>query len=241
MVRSAPADAHGGFAAWTASPVELDDFDVVVAGPGMGVGPGAAAVVSRLLAGARRLVLDADAINVHRDDPTVLARHTGDLVLTPHERELARLGAGADGPDAWARRVIEVPRLAAALGATVVAKGPGTLVAAPDGRVWVTPVGGPALGSGGTGDVLAGVVGAAIATARDVPLAVARAVWWHAAAGVRAGADRAGRATATGLLAALGPTLGALNGCCGADPAAGGAGVRPAGPAASALPWQVWS
>jgi NAD(P)H-hydrate repair Nnr-like enzyme with NAD(P)H-hydrate dehydratase domain len=59
------------------------------------------------------------------------------------------------------RRVERVPALAAELDATIVAKGPGTLVAAPDGRVWVCPLGGPELGSGGTGDVLAGVVGTA--------------------------------------------------------------------------------
>lgn len=241
MVRGAPADAQGGFAAGTASELaDLDAFDVVVAGPGIGVRPGAAAVVGRLLAGAPRLVLDADAINVHRDDPAALARHAGALVLTPHERELARLGAGADGPDAWARRVREVPRLAATLGATVVAKGPGTLVAAPDGRVWVTPVGGPALGSGGTGDVLAGVVAAAIATAEDVPLAVARAVWWHAAAGVRAGGDRAGRATAAGLLAALAPTLGMLAGDVPST-AAGPGPRRPTPPVVpGGLPWEAW-
>ncbi|MEX0834790.1 MAG: NAD(P)H-hydrate dehydratase, partial [Nitriliruptor sp.] len=69
----------------------------------------------------------------------------------------------------------------------------------------------PALGSGGTGDALAGIVAAAIARADDVPLATARAVWWHAAAGRRCGADRAGRATATDLLAALPSVLGDLD------------------------------
>jgi ADP-dependent NAD(P)H-hydrate dehydratase / NAD(P)H-hydrate epimerase len=189
---------------------DLGSLDAVVAGPGLGVGSGAAAVVARLRADAPRLVLDADALNVHRDDPAALADHRGEVVLTPHERELARIGGGADGPDAWAHRVERVPELARRYRATIVAKGPGTLVAAPDGRVWVTPLGGPALGSGGTGDVLAGVVAGSIAAAEDVPLAVARAVWWHAAAGVRAGRARAGRATATDLLAELPTTLGAL-------------------------------
>ncbi|HSK22002.1 MAG TPA: NAD(P)H-hydrate dehydratase [Egicoccus sp.] len=193
---------------------DLDGFDAVVAGPGLGHGPGAAAVVGHLRRGARRLVLDADALNVHRDDPDALADHAGALVLTPHERELARLGGGEDGRDAWANRVRRVPDLAARLDAVVVAKGPGTIVAAPHGRVWVTPDGGPALGSGGTGDVLAGIIGAAIApaTSEAVPLAVARAVWWHAAAGVRAGGDRADRATAVDMLAALPGVLGDLGG-----------------------------
>jgi len=225
MVRGLPADEQGGahpdavhalppLPGGPAGPsAPAGQGGAVVAGPGLGVGPGATGLVSWLRANTERLVLDADALNVHRDDPGALADHLGALVLTPHERELARIGGGSDGPDAWSRRVTRVPELAAAYDATIVAKGPGTLVAAPDGRVWVCPVGGPALGSGGTGDVLAGVLGAAVAAAEDpdaVPLAVARAVWWHAAAGAVAGADRAGRATATDLLAALPRVLGAL-------------------------------
>jgi ADP-dependent NAD(P)H-hydrate dehydratase / NAD(P)H-hydrate epimerase len=231
MVRGLPADEQGAVAADAAHGLP-EVADVVVAGPGLGYGPGAAALVAALRERAGRLVLDADALNVHREDPAVLAEHRGALVLTPHERELARLGGGDDGPDAWRRRVERVPELAARFDATIVAKGPGTLVAAPDGRVWVTPMGGPALGSGGTGDVLAGVVGAAIATAEDVPLAVARAVWWHAAAGERAGRGRAGRATARDLLTALPTTLGALGTSTATTLRRR---VRP-----GTLPWDTW-
>jgi ADP-dependent NAD(P)H-hydrate dehydratase / NAD(P)H-hydrate epimerase len=200
------------------------------------------ALVAALRRRAARLVLDADALNVHREYPGSLAEHRGALVLTPHERELARIGGGEDGADAWAHRVVRVPELAAALDATIVAKGPGTLIAAPDGRVWVTPVGGPALGSGGTGDVLAGVLGAAIAGATDVPLAVARAVWWHAAAGALAGATRAGRATATDLLATLPQVLARL--AVTERPVThrvrrGPGAVRMAAPW-GALPWEAW-
>ncbi len=211
MVHGIPADGNGAVDATAVHALPpLDSVDAVVAGPGLGHHHGAAAVVEHLRRGATRLVLDADAINVHRDDPTALADHAGVLVLTPHERELARMGGGDDSDDAWTHRVERVPRLAAELDATIVAKGPGTMIAGPDGRVWVTPVGGPSLGAGGTGDVLAGVIAAAVATADDVPLAVARAVWWHAAAGVRAGRGRAGRASAEHLLHELPPTLGAL-------------------------------
>jgi hydroxyethylthiazole kinase-like uncharacterized protein yjeF len=229
MVRGLPPDPQGAVAADAVHALpDLDGVDVVVAGPGLGHGEGAAEVVRHLRTHARRLVLDADALNVHRDDPAELGDHRGALVLTPHERELARIGGGDDGPDAWARRVERLPELAAGYDATVVAKGPGTVVAAPDGRVWVTPVGGPALGSGGTGDALAGIVAAAVASADDVPLAVARAVWWHAAAGVVAGADRAARATATDLLDALPRVLGALD-------------ATPATPRAGQLPWDGWA
>jgi ADP-dependent NAD(P)H-hydrate dehydratase / NAD(P)H-hydrate epimerase len=211
MVRGLAGDDAGALAGAEDLP-PLDGTDAVVAGPGLGHGPGAAAAVAHLRAHASRLVLDADALNVHRHEPDTLADHAGDLVLTPHERELARIGGGEDGPDAWQARAERVPELARRYRATVVAKGPGTLVAAPDGRVWVCPTGGPALGSGGTGDALAGVIGAAIARSDDVPLAVARAVWWHAASGRRAGEGCAGRATATDLLAALPGVLGDLAG-----------------------------
>jgi ADP-dependent NAD(P)H-hydrate dehydratase / NAD(P)H-hydrate epimerase len=215
MVRGVPADEHGAIDATARHALPTlgadGDVDVVVAGPGLGHGRGSGEVVAHLRAVAPRLVLDADALNVHRDAPDALADHAGALVLTPHERELARIGGGEDGADAWAHRVERVPELAATYDATIVAKGPGTIVAAPDGRVWVAPVGSPALGSGGTGDALSGIIGAAIATVDDVPLAVARAVWWHAAAGVRAGAGRAGRATASDLLAALAGVLGDLD------------------------------
>jgi ADP-dependent NAD(P)H-hydrate dehydratase / NAD(P)H-hydrate epimerase len=208
MVRGLPAAA--GEVAGTDGLPDLGGVDAVVAGPGLGHGDGAGEVVARLRATAPRLVLDADGLNVHRDRPEELVEHVGELVLTPHERELARIGGGEDGPDAWAHRVARVPELAARYRATIVAKGPGTLVAAPDGRVWVCPEGGPALGSGGTGDVLAGIIGAAIARADDVPLATAQAVWWHAVTGQRVGRSRAGRATATDLLGALPRVLGDL-------------------------------
>ena len=277
MLRGLPAEEQGGLhrdAIHALPALPSAPGGAVVAGPGLGVGHGAAEVVAALRARAGRLVLDADALNVHRDAPGELAEHVGSLVLTPHERELARIGGGEDGADAWANRVERVPELAARYDATIVAKGPGTLVAAPDGRVWVCPVGGPALGSGGTGDVLAGVIGAAVAAVESVeavesvdgvetvedavPLAVARAVWWHAAAGVLAGENRGGRATASDLLEALPGVMGLLSGGAGdatagaaaaGVPAAGGAGTDartgPAGVAAragwGALPWEPWT
>ena len=245
MVLGLPETPEGGMDAEAvhALPPLPTGAGAVVVGPGLGTGSGVLAMVESLRHRAGRLVLDADALNVHRDDPGALAAHHGELVLTPHERELARIGGGSDGEAAFAQRARRVPELAAELDATVVAKGPGTMVAAPDGRVWVTPIGGPALGSGGTGDVLSGIVGTAVATAEDVPLAVARAVWWHAAAGLRAGQDRAERATATDLLAALPQVLGDL------VAGAAHAPLAPAGPGLAAvrrtarwgtLPWEPW-
>ena len=76
---------------------------------------------------------------------------------------------------------------------------------------------------------------AAIASAPDVPLAVARAVWWHAAAGVIAGRTAAGRATATDLLDALAGTFAGLATAADGRHTPGGRGVRSGG-----LPWDRW-
>ena len=199
MTRGLPA-VDGGLAAAAQDELDamVDRADVVVAGPGLGTTDGVCHVVGALRARAPRLVLDADALNVHRDDPSALADHAGELVLTPHDRELARIHPAGD--DAIANRSTSVPELARQLNATVLSKGPSTMIAAPDGRVWLTPTGGPGLGSGGTGDVLAGVVAAAIAKADDVPLAVAQAAWWHGLAGDLAADTAAGRGTAAAVL-----------------------------------------
>ena len=202
------ADTDGGLHADAVHALPLDGVDAVVAGPGLGIGAGAAAVVAHLRERCGRLVLDADALNVHRDAPDLLGEHPDGpddvLVLTPHARELDRIG-GAGTSDARAERV---PALAAGWRAHVVAKGPGTLLAAPDGTVHVDGSLVPALATGGSGDVLAGMLGAALAGRGETSIArtLARTVWWHAAAGRIAGVRSGGRTDATGVLDAL-PTV----------------------------------
>ncbi|MFN2557801.1 MAG: NAD(P)H-hydrate dehydratase [Nitriliruptorales bacterium] len=182
---------------------EAERSDVVVAGPGMRYSSGLRQVVGALLAHAPRLVLDADALNAYRGEGQALADHVGDLVITPQSRELARITPDFDDEDAWEHRVELAPDLASRYRATVVAKGPGTIISAPDGRVWVTPTGGPALGAGGSGDVLAGAVATSVASAEDVALAVARACWCHGLAGDLAGLDTADRSTSDDVAEAL--------------------------------------
>lgn len=214
MTVGLPADTDGGLHADAIHALPLDGVDAVVVGPGLGTGHGAAAVVAHLRERHPRVVLDADALNVHRDDPDRIAAHPVDaiLVLTPHARELDRLG----GPGTFAARATRVPELAARWGVHVVAKGPGTLSAAPDGTVHVSPFAVPALATAGTGDVLAGMLGAALAlipagaTSADVGRVVARTVWWHAAAGRWAAHD--GVADATGVIHALPEVLARLAG-----------------------------
>lgn len=162
--------------------------DVTVAGMGLGLSERSEAVVSRLLSGpCGRLVLDADAL-------TILAASHGraggggpadgrELVLTPHEGEAARLLGWKRGR-ACEDRLAAAREIAGRYGATVVLKGPETLVVSADGaRVYRNATGNPFMALGGMGDLLAGVIGARWAYLKGDPfIAAAASVWMHGAA-----------------------------------------------------------
>lgn len=143
--------------------------DALCVGMGMGRSAGVDAVVLRaVLQEDRPCVLDADGINSLCDMPAFWEDVRGDLVLTPHPGEARRLLAALALTDAGDPAASDDERTAACvaiarrLGCVVVLKGSGTVVS--DGlRAWTCGAGGPALGTGGTGDVLAGVIGGLIA------------------------------------------------------------------------------
>jgi NAD(P)H-hydrate epimerase len=135
---------------------------VVVCGPGLGQGGGPRAMVGALLeTAAVPLVLDADGLNAIVGTPLLQGR-TAPTVLTPHPGEMARLIGGSTA-DVQADRLGVARRFAAANGVVVVLKGAGTVIAAPDGRCALSTSGNPGLASGGSGDVLAGVIGGLLA------------------------------------------------------------------------------
>lgn len=173
--------------------------DALAIGPGIGHDDPQVRLVRRCVAELDvPTVLDADGCNAFRHDAAALAEHrTPDLVLTPHRAELTRIVDPDDAGDLWERRIDTVPALAGEWDATIVAKGPGTVTAAPDGRVWVNATGTPALATGGTGDVLTGMTVAALAAGRD-PARVAATVALHGLAG-RTAADRRGVRSVTSL------------------------------------------
>lgn len=191
-------------AAFAALSEQLAAADVLALGPGLGVAEPTRALVRRLVAEAPvPVVCDADGLNAFRHEGEALAEHAAPLVLTPHERELTRLLGPRASPDAWEQRVTTVPEIAAAWDATIVAKGPGSLTAAPDGGVWINPTGGPALATAGTGDVLTGIVGALMAQS-SAPESVAAAVYLQGLAGDLAAAGTAVRSvTALDVAAAV--------------------------------------
>ena len=176
--------------------------DVVVAG--MGLGPGAEAVVTRLFESRHpRLVLDADALSAiaaMRGRGGLPAAGGREVVLTPHEGEAARL-LGCGRAEVSADRLSAAKSVAAAYGATVVLKGPRTVAVSADGaRVYVNDTGNPFMALGGMGDLLAGVLGARWAYLKGDPfVAAASAAWLHGAASdrvVAAGRDPSIAATA---------------------------------------------
>src|SRR5205807_936878 len=154
--------------------------------------------------------LDADALTLLVDGRMApLPRRDAPIVVTPHDREFARLAGEPPGAD----RLESALHLAAKLNATVLLKGDRTVVAGPGGEAWVNPTGSSALATGGTGDVLSGLLGALLAGGLPPVRAAVAAAYAHGLAGREAA--RGGPVTATDVAAALRPTLAAL---LGTDP-----------------------
>jgi NAD(P)H-hydrate epimerase len=159
--------------------------DAFAAGPGFGRDPLSGELLRALLADCPvPCVVDADGLNLlaPANEKTFPAR----CVITPHPGEMARL-LGTEVAAIESNRVEAVKNAAAKLGCVVLLKGPATLVAAPDGRLGVNSSGGPALATGGTGDLLTGVIAAGMARGLDPYEAAAGAAFIHGVAGEVAG------------------------------------------------------
>lgn len=208
----------------------LDTMDALAIGPGLGKRAHAARVLRDALALDLPTIIDADALNLIAADPDLLARvrtHGARRVLTPHPGEAARLLDVATR-DIEADRIAAVTELARITACTVVLKGSGTLIAAPDGRIAINPTGNSGLATGGTGDVLSGVVGAFLAQGLAPFEAALAATWIHGRAAETLAADGIGPA---GLTAGeLAPAMRALlNRLLAARDGAGAFGVGAGG------------
>jgi NAD(P)H-hydrate epimerase len=158
--------------------------DVLACGPGLGRTAGAAAFVRSLLDRATvPLVLDADALTALADDPAALrGREDRVVILTPHPGEMARL-VGRSIDEVQANRMRVALEFAQARGVYVVLKGHRTIVATPAGGVSINPTGNPGMATGGTGDLLTGMIAAWLAQTLDAEAACRLAVFLHGAAG----------------------------------------------------------
>jgi NAD(P)H-hydrate epimerase len=183
--------------------------DVIACGPGLGRSASVAEFVRALLDRATcPLVLDADAITVLADDPARLSgSEERTIIITPHPGEMARL-IGASISEVQNNRLQVATDFATTHRVHVVLKGHRTVIATPEGHVFINPTGNPGMATGGTGDVLTGMIAAWLAQLLDADAACRLAVFLHGAAGDLAEAREGQSAmTATDLLDHIGEAL----------------------------------
>jgi len=160
-----------------------DGKQAVVLGPGIPRGEETGKLLQTFLEELTiPCVLDADGLNALAGNVEVLKKAKGDLLLTPHPGEMARL-MGLTAQEVNADRVRAVRSLSTMTQVVVVLKGARTAIAREDGTVFLNPTGNPGLASGGTGDVLAGVCGALLAQGLSTEDAAVTGVYAHGLAG----------------------------------------------------------
>lgn len=174
-------NGNGRFSRLAVPEVEsrLAGKSAVLVGPGIGQGYETALIVDTVLEQAKcPIVLDADGINALAGHIDRLDRASVPVVLTPHEGEFLRLGG-----DLSHGRIVGAKAMAENTGAVIVLKGYRTVIASPDGRVFVNSTGNPGMATGGSGDVLAGILTCLLGQGMEPLKAAAAAVYIHGAAG----------------------------------------------------------
>jgi hydroxyethylthiazole kinase-like uncharacterized protein yjeF len=165
----------------------LERCDTLVLGPGMGAQAPAAAILEQVIAEPRSalsLVLDAAMIGAATDLVAAVHAHEGRIVLTPHPGEMVKL-MRCDPARVEADPAGLAQEAARRFNATVLLKGPETWVACPREGLLRYPGGGSGLATGGSGDVLAGIIGGLMARGAPPRVAAAWGVWVHGEAGRR--------------------------------------------------------
>jgi hydroxyethylthiazole kinase-like uncharacterized protein yjeF len=192
MVRYAGSAADDVRARWpeviaTGSVADAGRVQAWVVGPGLGTGAGAREALAHVLREGVPACVDADGITLLATNPELWDARDPDaaVVLTPHDREFARI-AEPLGITLGADRVAAARELAKRTSSVVLLKGHSTVVADPEGRVLVNPARSAWLATAGSGDVLAGLIGALLATGLDPWLAAGCAAWVHVRAGTLA-------------------------------------------------------
>ena len=168
----------------------------LVVGPGLSTSRGARETVRSLIRDVDLpMILDADGINVIDCIPEILREKKGDVIITPHPGELARL-IDRTTDHIQTDRMNAARETAESYGVWVVLKGARTIIADPTGNVYIATGGNPGMASGGTGDILTGLVGGFLAQGADPLTASLAGVWVHNDAGDRA-AERTGEVSLT--------------------------------------------
>ena len=160
---------------------DLSRYSAIGAGPGLGKGDSQTVLLDKLLKNAAcPSVLDADALNIISQNDYLLDYVPSGSVITPHPGELARLTGKADN---WSQMAEKAIALARSTGITVVIKGAPTVTVTPDGTAYINTTGNAGMATGGSGDVLTGIVLALLAQGYSATDSAAIAVFIHGLAG----------------------------------------------------------
>ncbi len=157
----------------------MEDKSALAVGPGMGTALGTCELVKSLLAiDSLPMVIDADGLNCIAKDPGILATAQAPVILTPHPGEMARL-TGLSTSEIQNNRLQTARKFAQKHKIICVLKGAQTLVACPDGVVFICPTGNPGMASGGMGDVLTGMIAAFLAQGLEPESAALAGAYIH--------------------------------------------------------------
>ncbi|MDL2329494.1 NAD(P)H-hydrate dehydratase [Desulfosarcina sp. OttesenSCG-928-A07] len=184
MTVKLPETSHGGLDASAAAPIQalMAGKQCLAIGPGLGTDPSTGQLVSHLVATSELpMVVDADGLNLMADNLSVLDQLKAPLVITPHPGEMARL-CGCSVADIQKDRITAARSFAQTHRVCVVLKGASTVVARPDGHVFVNPTGNSGMAAGGMGDVLTGLIAGLITQGVAPDLAARAGVYLHGAA-----------------------------------------------------------
>lgn len=163
---------------------------VLACGPGMGANKTLEALIRHIILTVKvPMVLDADALNNLASQKSILRRKKAPLVLTPHPGEMQRL-SGINKEQLLEDKIKIIRRFAKQYQVYVVLKGYRTLIANPQGDVYINGTGNPGMATAGTGDVLTGVIAGLIAQALPFEKAILAGVWIHARAGDKVAEQR---------------------------------------------------
>jgi NAD(P)H-hydrate epimerase len=153
--------------------------DVVAIGPGISTEPATQELIRDLVAGLTKpAVIDADGLNALAGHTGLLEKCRAPLVLTPHPGEMARLW-GIKTAEVQDNRIEVATEAAKKWGATVVLKGARTLITASDGTLYINPTGNPGMATGGSGDVLTGIIAGFLAQGLSLVQAGAAGAYFH--------------------------------------------------------------
>lgn len=164
---------------------QIQGKDVIAAGPGLSVNEDTVEIVRWLVKNLQvPLVLDADALNAISHDASILKELKATAVITPHPGEFARL-TGKSISEIQKDRINAAKEFACKWNVITVLKGFRTVVALPDGTVYINPTGNPGMATAGTGDVLTGIIAGLIAQGKEPAYAACAGVYLHGLAGDR--------------------------------------------------------